>query len=513
MKNAQELLDSIPSSPLRVCVLGASCSGKSSFIRHLLDDEIETPVNTFSRSIACHVEYGGHLRYEQGGVEIPAKSISQDLNTANGPLIIQSPHPILRESNSIISECPESDIPSGELTFNRLLRHIGVCDACVYLISAQMPFSKTDGIIMQYLNAFGIPTHVFLSRMEYIDDADSESVYRFVQQSLPTTETLCLHPATNLKDAALSVRNVIFSHLADGQSARRNAFCSLLTEEIALQRQQEREAQEEKVKEQLKKIAEIRREKERALLQKNDAVHDIANQIAEKEAVLENEIISQINGKIKDDFIRELTHDIETTADAKLYWEKTLAYRMEHLFMACRGRLEGRIQQELAYTIQQAEIGLKKIKFRSTNSSVPHFISIDIQVGSTPNAPIEDVQRARNMARLGTAAIIGVAGTVLATAGVGGAMLAISALAGVGSNVLVEYKEKKNKEKIMQLMPQAVDSFLSKVCIEVAELIQGLFSELSTSILKAGKECYNEEMEQIDIEDKRAKYNATSILH
>lgn len=502
----------ILNAPIRVCVMGSACSGKSLVISSILGD-IAMPINTLSRHVACNISYGSTESYKYNGAPITREAITAGRYEPNGLLEITVSRELLSEADCIISELQETDLPVAQMTPYALLCHIGICDACIYLIHAQMPLSKTDAEIIRYLLSKGVPVHVFVSRLDFLDEEDRESVYQYVSQELPESTLLRLYPLSlQVTDVVHSARTEIFSNLENGKNARRFSFAADIQAEHAEKRKQALETAQARYEEQLRKVDIIRREKEEQLLNKTKKLHGIADMLHQREKELAESIHNHLYTNIKQEMLRHLQHGLNTTADAKQFWDNSLAYLMENQINNSRMGIERIIQLGIQAALQEADAALKTIKYHVPHNAAPRFVSIEIQPGKAPEANVEDIGRAKWVARVGSALAVGVGGALLATTGIGFAMMGIPMATGAFTNWLVERKEKQNKQELSGLLPQAVDQYLG--CIETSfqETSSEIFGELCKSIMTAGQECHAAEMEQIEQETKRAKHNCGEDL-
>lgn len=513
MSIPSENIKNILNAPIRVCVMGGACSGKSYVISQLLGD-IVMPINTFSRHIACNVSAGSTESYRYNGQSISREAVTSRRFEPNGLLEITVPRGWFSEAGYIISELPETELPVAKMTPYGLLCHIGVCDACIYLLHAQMPFSKTDAEIIRYLLSKGVPVHVFVSRMDLLDEEDRESVYQYVSKELPESALLRLHPLSlQISAAVLSAQTEIFTNLEAGRCDRRTAFAADYQAEEVAKREQARKAAQAKYEEQLRKVDVIRREKEEQLLNKTRKLHGIADMLLQRENELSEQIHAHLCTKVKQEIIRHLQHGLNTTPDAKQFWDNSLVYLMENQINNSRPGIERIIQQGMQAALQEAEAVLKTIKYRAPHNAAPRIISIELQAGKAPEAHVQDISRAKWIARVGSAVVVGVGGAFLATAGIGFAMMGIPIASGAFANWLVDRQEKKNKQELVALLPQAVEQYLSCIESRFQETSSNLFGELCKSIMTAGQECHDAEMEQIELETKRAHLNCKEELN
>lgn len=493
-------------APRRLIVLGGACSGKSTALRFLLGDGIELPVNAFSRQISCEIVPGTTTTYQVGGRSVLPASIAK-LPSDTGVLHIAHSSPFLSETNCVISEVAEFDCPPGKEADLTLAEKLGMCDACLYIINAQMAYSKSDATIIKYLCDVKVSVFVAVSGFEKLDPVDRGKVKDYVEKILPHSETLVFDKShDNLRACVEGYREGLIGAICSPRKDRLACFSHIEVRRSIHMLEKEYALEKARSEEMVRKASAINRNKLASLDERDKALHRIVDGLNSRWETLKTDA-KRIISDYQKTVIKIVSHDIEVSPDARAYWDKTLAFRLESLFSSKRPELVNLINQHANSALAWAQQEFRRIKYSTPPNSSCRLFSLEIATPTIDGPNINNLERVRLIVKGGQAVLLLAVGTALASTGITATVMALSVITGYGTKWIVDREEQKNKARAIELLPVVVRELVDRITIDLTETINTQFSEMTNAILDAGRKCYLDEKTEIDCEYEKALYN------
>ena len=165
------------------------------------------------------------------------------------------------------------------------------------------------------------------------------------------------------------------------------------------------------------------------------------------------------------------------------------------------------INQELIRTMQWLQDELLK-QFRCKMS-----LATSVVGNTASKAPVDtgiyiaDTNRLKIVTRIGTAATVIAAGTLLATAGIGGIVMAVSMVSGLGAEFFMRKKNNEAKEEIKRHLPDIVTRAQLQVVTDFSQKLQDVTSELVAHLQTLKTDWMETSRKEIAQELAIAKFN------
>lgn len=445
---------------LRLGVLGQPNTGKTSFINTVLETDLKVS------SLPSDTDY------VVGYAEKPASS------TDNGTTEIDTPSPLLKAHNVKVIERTLDFVPE-MVTPIQLGEVLAGFDICVYMLNAQAPLNRTDVFTLSNMDELGMKVLVVPSRMDLIDEGGKADLLSYIKA---TTDKLHNISISSISGAIHDDRGLLqkeTSHLieqCDTKEQRnefRKLFATVCVGKLYSLCQNKIDACE-KQKEDVSKRFET---KQKDLDAKELAWLTVETQLRKRLFDISDKLRAGLAAK-KDEMLRRLNHDVDMAGDVKTFWEKDFSFRFEEYLRAQTLSFTQLVNQEIVKTIQwlQAEL-LKQFHCKITFTTSTIDASSKPGVG-TDDVQVADMQRLKIVTRIGTAATVIGAGTLLATSGVAGIVMGVSILSGLGAEFFMRHKANESKEAIKQHLPGMVDKAYLEVVMNFEKKLQNVTDEL-----------------------------------
>jgi hypothetical protein len=197
-----------------------------------------------------------------------------------------------------------------------------------------------------------------------------------------------------------------------------------------------------------------------------------------------------------------LTYDLDRTNDVKAWWERDMPFRLRHELQAQAAGIAASIDRQLAADRKWLQEELhRQFKYPLALGLEPG-LALDEPGVDGRSLPLADAQKLKVVARVGTAAIVIAAGTLFATAGIGGAVVATSLLAGLAAEQWNMHQTSQNREKVRgelnTLVGRGCVSYASDVSaklknwydkvIESVKQVQGQWQQAQIQALQVAKQ-------------------------
>lgn len=333
-------------------------------------------------------------------------------------------------------------------------------DICLYIIDAQMAYTKNDSLILEHLIKFGIPTIVCVSKYEKLQSETRSEVLSYLSDKFPKAEYLNYIPNNNFKaiaDIVDTIKERIESYNNSEQvSQTRNNILSFYIIDSVAKLYEICQKQLEAALEAEKKVELMTVEKKNKISALEAEWMRIELALSTRRQNTEDKLRTRLSAR-KADMLRRLNHDIEVCSDVKHYWEKELSYRIDDMMRAELQTYTQIMNTDIVNTLRWLQDEILK-SFKKQSGLVPSITcTIDNKETTLDTIELSDNKKLKIVTRIGTAATVIAAGTLLATSGVAGVVMAISMLSGIGAEWLMGRKTKEARGKVQDILPTILD--------------------------------------------------------
>lgn len=442
-----------------VGVLGTANSGKSSIINAIAGSSIPvTPVSSMEN----------HYVDNKKSAESSVVSNSEWMQNQNIAFLEKA-----------------EKIFSNEVDDIEYCNYFSDFDICLYLIDAQMAYSKNDALIIDHLQKFGIPTIVCVSKYEKLLDDSRQDVKSYLHNKIHQTETLTIidNPEfISLADnkIAISQRIEEYNNIDKIKSVRESIISFYIVDAVShlyedcklkLENCEKGEQRAEAMtQEKINKISSMEAEWMRIELALSSRRQDTEEKLRTRLATR------------KADMLRRLSHEVEVCSDVKHYWEKELSYRIDDMM---RAELQSNTQimnSDIVATLKWLQDEILKT-FKKQSGFVPSIsCTIDNKETTLDSIELSDNKKLKVVTRVGTAATVIAAGTLLATSGVAGVVMAISMLSGLGAEWLIGRKTKESRCKALNVLPSILDKCELVYVTQISDSLKSSYSEIINNL-------------------------------
>lgn len=358
-------------------------------------------------------------------------------------------------------------------------------DICLYIIDAQMAYTKNDALIIEHLCKFGIPTIICVSKLEKLADDAKKEVISYLSNKLPKSDIVYAVENVNYTSIVNKVQDItaIIDKCNNPEhinSVRNSLISFFIVDTVSLLY--------EKCKSQLDKCIESEKRAEIMTTEKMNKISVLESEwmrieldLSTRRQNTEEKIRTRLSSR-KEDMLRRLGHEIEVCTDIKNYWDKELSYRIDDMMRAELQSYTQIINTDIVNTLRwlQAEI-LKS--FKKQSGFVPSITcTIDNKETSLDTIEISDNKKLKIVTRVGTAATVIVAGTLLATSGVAGVIMAISMLSGIGAEWFMGRKAKESRTKVLEVLPSILDKSELVYINQISESLKSSYDEILSNL-------------------------------
>lgn len=416
----------------------------------------------------------------------------------------------VKDNNLEIWELSDKGI-NAESKLIDLANHFSQTDVCVYLLNSLSAFSRTDAVQLDALEKFSIPTLLVLSKANQLQDGQFEDVVQYVSGNVSKYKYIRL--MTDIQAAEISknreqIRTALTKMLEGlNTETSRNSLKKLFVIDSLAVLTEECNKQNETAAQKRAKVAQLTDDKKAQM--SNTATSQLKLQT--ELSRLKDEFLTKVREKLsekKDSDIRQLCHMADMCNDPKLFWEKELPYRLEDITKTNAQTVSQLMNTHVANTVNWLNRELSRIASKS-NSPLP-VIGCNVEsdtISITANPEIADTKKMKIIARVGTAATVVAAGTLVATMGIPGIVMAASMLAGIGAEFFMSKKQDEAKQKLQTIIPQMVENSNQRLLVSVSDDLDKAYSDILTNLSNYQKQAQSDSEKTIEKEQQIAMYN------
>lgn len=477
----------------RLSIMGQSNCGKTTFINNLLS------INLPATSISSNLGY----------IILPGDNNQEEV-LSNNTKRIHIADEWIKNSNLEIIEINQ-DIVLEELSQIELCKLLSQCDACIYIMSSQAAFNRSDKLILQNLDEVGIPTQVILSKSDLLSDEDYSQVLGFVKNNLSQYSHVSIidFSTKHLNSIVPSVLKANIEKLLTNTnvSTTRSNFRKFYLGYALSKLFEVCQNNISSCLEKQENARQLSADKKNNLNIKSTEWLKLETQLRQKTSDISSKL-RQFLTEREGDILRRLSHDVDVCGDVKLFWEKDFQFRLEELMKLEIQSATQMVNQELVKTLQWLQdCLLKQFKCRiSMTSSISNSNHID-PTHSASNIEIADTNKLKIVTRIGTAATVIAAGALFATSGIGGIIMAVSMVSGIGAEFFMRKQTNEAKENIKRHLPEIINRAQLQVVTDFDQKIQNLTNDVITQLQTLKKEWEDSSIKSIEQEETIAIYN------
>ena len=354
-------------------------------------------------------------------------------------------------------------------------------DICLYIIDAQMAYTRNDALLIEHLCKFGIPTIICVSKYEKLTDDAKKEVISYLTDKLPKSDIVSVVENNNFTSLVENAKEVTTKieecNNAEYIKSVRNSFISFFIVDAVSHLYED-------CKSKLDKCIEGEQRAETMTAEKMNKISALESEWMRIELALstrrqntEEKLRSRLSTR-KADMLRRLSHEIEVCSDVKHYWDKELSYRIDDMMRAELQSYTQIMNTDIVNTLRWLQEEILK-SFKRQSGFVPSITcTIDNKETTLDTIEISDNKKLKIVTRVGTAATVIAAGTLLATSGVAGVVMAISMLSGIGAEWIMGRKTKESRTKVLEVLPSILDKCELVYINQISESLKSSYEEI-----------------------------------
>ena len=379
-------------------------------------------------------------------------------------------------------------------------------DSCLYIIDAQMAYTKNDALIIEHLKKLGIPTLVCVSKYEKLPMNERQEVFSYLANKLPESEYITMVDNEKFVSMMNNVSTVVeaIEKLNDSENTQsvrsRQTRFFIMDAFVHLY---------EECKNQMDKCIDSEQHAERITAEKMHNLSVLETEwmriefgVSTRRQTTENKLRERLAIR-KSDMLRRLSHEIEVCPNVGYYWNKELGFRIDEMMRAELQACTQLINMDMVSTIRWLQEEMQRT-FKKQTSFIPTITcSIDGKETTLENINKSDNKNLKIITRVGTLATTFVAGCI-ATSGISGILIATSMLSGLVADWVLENKNNYARTKVMELLPSVLEKSELVYVGQVSESLKKTYGEIFKNLKASQTEWKNQSLKNIEEERKNA---------
>jgi GTP-binding protein EngB required for normal cell division len=487
-----QMLKKIGRDSINITIIGGPNSGKSSLINQLLQQKL-LPVTALASNTQFCIQ--GNNDKEKEGFFLANDQVLHPLEqlhkndlfpeSSQISINIYLAHQWLNENGFHLIEKLPLDVSEEEIKdiANSLLEET---DCVVLIIDALMPLKRAEVQFLSECVRRGVPVVLALSKIDKLLEEECDDVIAYIskhtesispslkvipisvkssdegsidnlriaiQESLDETDILAVR-TQQVTHTLLGVLDVIYSAAQTGLEVQQK---NELERELELKQRQQQIDSQKLVWQQIEQKLDLKRHKVDDLLREH----------------LQNN---------KTNLLELLLYELKRTNDVKTWWERDLPFRLERELRNLAGQLSKTINQQIISDLRwlQEEIS-RQFKYSLQALSDPN-VSLDAAPVEQREITLSNSNTLKIFSRVGTAASVILAGTILTPLGLAGVGLAVSAIAALTAEQLIQWNTAQEREKIRSELSKVIERAGHKYALEVSRQLKESYNQVISDL-------------------------------
>jgi len=337
-------------------------------------------------------------------------------------------------------------------------------DIIILVIDSLMPITKSESHFLDICKKYDIPILVFLSKLDKTSSEEKIKIIEYVNINLEKINSGIVYANKienlELKNLGETIISILDNYMLNKDFS--NNRMDMLNRLFLTAYSNIRETVIYKLKDIKNKIEKIELGSSKKIEYINNfdlEWRKIELILVEKRQGIEKNLRS-ILLQNKNKVLQKLLYDLDHTNDVKSWWEKDLKYALERETQNILFTLNQYVNTKINGEINWLQNEVDRL-FNYKISSSPRF---EIIIEESPifqkEISLSDNKKLKIVTRIGTAATVIAAGTLLMTSGIVGVAIAITTVGGITAEYLLNINNKKDKEKIKLELSQIVEKYL-----------------------------------------------------
>ena len=480
-------LETLGRDTINVAIVGAPNSGKSSLINGLLERNLlpASPIPSLASFVIEGIPAGDTEKFTVANASRPLAQLIDALSSAQGSPIrvaVSLDSAWLRSSSlRLIEKGPlDADEKGLPQTIDGCLRDT---DIVLLVVDALMPMKRAEAELLRECARRGMPTIVVLTKSVALAEEERHAVVQYVE-----TQARQYLPDIAVVDSNVTaLKNVIAAVIRDTDfvSVRFEQFKHSLLTALDAIAAAARAGAEAESKSQSERDSEINQRKNQIDSQ-NLVWMQIEHQLNQRREKVEEQIRSHLTAN-QDKILAFLSYDLDKSNDIKAWWERDMPFRLRHEMQGQAAGISSSVDRQLSADRKWLQEELhRQFKYPLAIGLEPGITIGETYVGGRA-LPLADAQKLKIVTRVGTAAVVIAAGTLFATAHIGGAILATSMLAGLGAEQWNQRQTSENRDKVRAELSTLVGRSCAYFATDVSSKLKSWYDEVIGSV-KEGQE-------------------------
>ena len=474
-------------------IIGSPNAGKSAFVNRLLGRSVVLVAPIASHSVtriapvASAEAEGAVVNGQRYSLPLTAREKRADRSEESAITHIDLFEPWLLELHLQLIEqkALDADQQNSEAALRAALAD---SDYVVLITSALAPLKRIEVDLLVECARRGLPTVVVVSMLDRLDEEEEAEVEAYVSRRVEMVSSVIdlLLPESLIGAATYDamLRSIVESLVTrtDVDEFRcKQAIQSLLSAmEIIGQTVEARlSAQRLSVEERTREIVGRRQSLSGLELRWKQFDVDLERRRLEVDEMLRAHL-----AKNRESLLETLDYELERSADIKTWWNRDLPFRLQRELRTVAAQLSGQMSRRITLDIKWLQDELfQQFKFPMQLVMEPP-VDIENVVVARNELRLSDTNMLKIVSRVGTAGSAIAAGTLLATAGIGGVAMAASALTGLAAEQLINWNARKDREKVRQELNHVINQSETAYTREVSLRLREVYGEILQHLQK-----------------------------
>lgn len=359
-------------------------------------------------------------------------------------------------------------------------------DIVVLAVDSLMPLKRTEILFSNECIRKSVPIIIVLTKLDQLPNGERGEVVDYVQGQLSSYGSeipiVATRGSSSNHDGSIDLKNTISGILSEQQilEVRIRQFAYSLLDSLQIVHSAAESNLDSQKEIQSQKNQEMKRRQ-----QEIDAQDLIWDQVEEtlngKRLEYEQQLRNHLNSD-RESLLDLLCYELEKSNDIKTWWNRDLPYRLQRELRRLAGQLSTSINRQIASDLNWVREELQRKLVYQVNTSSDSSICLDETQSIQNELSLSDSHRFKIITRTGTAATVLMAGTLFATAGIGGAALAASVVLGLGAEQISRFNTSKDRKKVRVEISTMVDKSIYQYASDVSRTLKDEYDSLISKL-------------------------------